>query len=94
MFDVKKYGAKGDGQTNDRHAIQAAVDACRDAGGGTVVLPPGTYLSGTIWLRTQRVAISPSVRAIMNDSSGTASTSSVPREAAISCCASRCPQDG
>lgn len=49
-FNVKDYGAKGDKTTNDRAAIQAAIDACAKAGGGTVVLPPGEYLSSTIQL--------------------------------------------
>jgi hypothetical protein len=38
------FGAKGDGTTNDRAAIQAAIDAVSAAGGGTVLLPAGTYL--------------------------------------------------
>lgn len=52
-YDVRDYGATGDGVTNDAAAIQAAIDACHDAGGGRVVLPPGsTYLSGSINLRS------------------------------------------
>lgn len=39
-------GARGDGTTDDTRAIQAALDAAGAAGGGTVVLPPGTYLTG------------------------------------------------
>jgi parallel beta-helix repeat protein len=42
-FNVRNYGAKGDGTVNDRPAIQRAVDACAAAGGGTVYLPAGTY---------------------------------------------------
>jgi hypothetical protein len=44
LFNAKDYGAVGDGVTNDRPAIQAAIDACHTAGGGEVSLPPGTYL--------------------------------------------------
>lgn len=56
-FDVRSYGSKGDGTTLDTVAIQAAFDACRDAGGGQVVFPAGRYLSGTIRLRS-KVAVS------------------------------------
>lgn len=51
-FDVRQYGAKGDRRTLDSAAIQAAVDACQQAGGGTVKVPPGEYLSGTIRLNS------------------------------------------
>lgn len=44
MFDVTTYGAVGDGTTDDREAIQDAIDACVTAGGGVVYLPQGTYL--------------------------------------------------
>ncbi|MGD0059140.1 MAG: glycoside hydrolase family 28 protein [Verrucomicrobiia bacterium] len=50
-FDVTSYGAKGDGQTNDAAAIQKAIDACTQAGGGVVYLPPGNFLAGTIFLK-------------------------------------------
>jgi polygalacturonase len=50
MFSVRDFGAKGDKQSNDRAAIQAAVEACSKAGGGTVYFPAGDYLSGTIRL--------------------------------------------
>ena len=51
-YDVRSFGAKGDGVTKDTAAIQRAVDACNAAGGGTVEVPPGTYLSGTIYLKS------------------------------------------
>lgn len=50
-YDVRAYGACGDGQTLDTHAIQEAIDRCAESGGGTVVLPAGTYLSGTVFLK-------------------------------------------
>src|SRR5690242_7620678 len=51
-FDVRELGAKADGHTLDTAAIQKAIDACGDAGGGQVVFPAGRYLSGTIHLRS------------------------------------------
>jgi len=52
-FDVRAFGAKGDGKTLDTAAIQKALDACGQAGGGTVHLPAGTYLSKPFTLRTK-----------------------------------------
>ncbi|MES3001326.1 MAG: glycosyl hydrolase family 28-related protein [Pseudomonadota bacterium] len=43
-FDVTAYGATGDGSTDDRDAIQDAIDAAEAAGGGTVYFPRGTYV--------------------------------------------------
>lgn len=42
-FNVRDYGATGDGTTDDTAAVQAAVTACGNAGGGTVYCPPGNY---------------------------------------------------
>ncbi|MFB7420783.1 right-handed parallel beta-helix repeat-containing protein [Streptomyces sp. NPDC056210] len=50
-FDVTAYGAKGDGATDDAPSIQAALNAARDAGGGTVWVPVGTYKLTTLPLR-------------------------------------------
>ena len=50
-WNVRSYGAKGDKQANDKSAIQQAVDDCNRAGGGTVVVPSGDYLTGTIRLK-------------------------------------------
>ena len=50
-FDVRAYGAKGDGVTKDTAAIQAAIDACHADGGGRVVLEHGTYLTAPITLK-------------------------------------------
>ena len=51
-YNVRDFGAVGDGRTKDTVAIQKAVDACSAAGGGTVDVPPGLYLSGTIYLKS------------------------------------------
>jgi len=50
-FDVTRHGAIGDGTTLNTAAIQAAIDACTAAGGGTVNVPPGTFLTGTLFLK-------------------------------------------
>lgn len=44
--------APADGQTLATEAIQAAIDRCSNAGGGTVLLPAGTWLTGTLELRS------------------------------------------
>lgn len=50
VFDVKAYGARGDGGTKDTQAIQAAVEDCSATGGGLVYFPAGLYISGAIEL--------------------------------------------
>lgn len=55
VFNIRDYGAVGDGKTLDTAAIQKALDECGKAGGGTVVLPAGTYLSKPIFLRNHLV---------------------------------------
>jgi polygalacturonase len=52
MYDVRDYGAKPDGKTLCTKSIQSAIDKCSEAGGGTVYLPPGTFLSGTIYFKS------------------------------------------
>ena len=49
-FDVRSFGAIGDGKTKDTAAFQKALDACKAAGGGTVVVTRGVYLIGSIVL--------------------------------------------
>lgn len=53
VFNVRDFGAAGDGTTKDTAAIQAAIDAAAHTGSGLreVLLPPGTYLSGSLFLR-------------------------------------------
>lgn len=50
--DVRTFGAVGDGQTDCTDAFKAAIDACSKAGGGTVLVPGGTYLTGPIHLKS------------------------------------------
>lgn len=52
LFSVVAYGAMADGKTLDTLAIQSAIDACHTSGGGTVYFPAGSYLSGTIFLKS------------------------------------------
>jgi polygalacturonase len=53
VLDVRSFGAKGDGQTLDAQAINAAIEAASGAGGGTVYLPAGTYPSYSIRLKSR-----------------------------------------
>lgn len=54
VFNVKAYGAVGDGSTDDSTAAQAAADAAAAAGGGTVYFPAATYrLTQTLQLGTR-----------------------------------------
>lgn len=48
FFNVKDFGATGDGATNDTSAVSSAVTALRTAGGGTLYFPTGTYLIDSI----------------------------------------------
>ncbi|MFP4090611.1 MAG: glycoside hydrolase family 28 protein [Cyclobacteriaceae bacterium] len=51
LFDVRDYGATGRKSEKATAAIQRAIDACAETGGGTVYFPPGEYLSGTVRLK-------------------------------------------
>ncbi|MCZ4223164.1 glycoside hydrolase family 28 protein [Pedobacter rhodius] len=52
-YNIKNYGAKGDGKTNDALAIQKAINACSAAGGGQVIVPSGyTFLAGPFNLKS------------------------------------------
>ena len=50
-FVVTDHGAVGDGHTLNTKAIQKVIDLCGDAGGGTVVIPEGVFLTGAIFLK-------------------------------------------
>lgn len=50
-FDVTKYGAIGNGKTINTKALQNAIDACFKNGGGTVLVPTGVFVTGTLNLK-------------------------------------------
>jgi polygalacturonase len=52
LFDVRTFGAKGDGKAVDSPAINAAIEAAAAAGGGTVYFPSGVYMSFSIRLKS------------------------------------------
>lgn len=51
-YNILTYGAKPDGITNNREAIQKAIDECNSGGGGRIVIPNGNFLSGTLILKS------------------------------------------
>ncbi len=53
LFDVRDFGATGDGATRDTTAVQAAIDAASASGGGIVFFPTGRFLSGTITVKSR-----------------------------------------
>ncbi len=53
IFDVRKYGATGDGKTVDSDAVNKAIEAAAAAGGGLVVFSPGTYVCFSLHLKSQ-----------------------------------------
>lgn len=52
VFNILDQGAKADSKTINTEAIQKTIDACFAAGGGTVYVPPGTFITGTIILKS------------------------------------------
>lgn len=52
IYDVRSFGAEGNGSTKDTTAIQQAIDTCHLAGGGTVVLKCGQFVSGSLYLKS------------------------------------------
>src|SRR5437868_3539454 len=51
FFNVRQFGANGDGQTKDTAAVQKAIDSAGRQG-GCVYFPPGRYLCGTVRLQS------------------------------------------
>ena len=52
-FNVRQFGAKGDGSTTDSPSINRAIEAAAAAGGGTILFPAGVYLSYSIRLKSK-----------------------------------------
>ncbi len=50
-YNISDYGAIGDSTTNNTKAIQKAIDLCSKEGGGTIIVPPGIYMAGTLFLK-------------------------------------------
>jgi len=51
-FNIRDYGAMGDGRTLNTVSIQKAIDAVNQKGGGRVIIPAGTFLSGSIVMKS------------------------------------------
>jgi parallel beta-helix repeat protein len=60
VYNIKNFGAKGDGVSNDGIAISAAIEAAYTAGGGTVFIPAGVYVA-------QRILVKPGVKLLGAD---------------------------
>lgn len=52
VYNIRSYGAKGDKSTLDTTAVQAAINACTSDGGGTVLVPAGTFTIGAVELKS------------------------------------------
>jgi len=53
IYDIRQFGAKPDSNSPCTRAIQAAIEQCAKNGGGTVYLPAGTWLTGTVYLQSK-----------------------------------------
>ena len=52
VYNIRNYGAKGNGITLDTTAVQLAINACFNDGGGTVLVPAGTFVIGTVEIKS------------------------------------------
>ncbi len=68
IYNIMDYGATGDGKTDDALAIQKAINACSEAGGGTVIVPSGrTFLCGPFKLASHiELHLAPNSRLLAN----------------------------
>ncbi|MDX2432498.1 MAG: glycoside hydrolase family 28 protein [Bacteroides sp.] len=51
-YDIREFGAIGDGKTLSTSFIQSAIDSCAAGGGGTVMIQNGEYLTGTLYMKS------------------------------------------
>jgi len=77
-FDVRDFGAAGDGKTLDTAAISKAIRAANAAGGGHVIFPPGVYLTGTFELLSN-VTLDVEAGAVIQGSKNVADYASIDR---------------
>lgn len=67
-WNVRDFGARGNGLGNDAPAFDAAIESCTASGGGTVIVPPGAYRCGTVHLASNvHVKIVPGARILASD---------------------------
>ncbi|HEV2328564.1 MAG TPA: glycosyl hydrolase family 28 protein [Verrucomicrobiae bacterium] len=52
LYNIRDFGAQGDGKTLDTAALQSAIDACHQGQGGTVLVPAGLFVIGTVELKS------------------------------------------
>jgi hypothetical protein len=52
LYNIRDFGAQGDGKTLDTAALQSAIDACHQDQGGTVLIPAGVFVIGTVELKS------------------------------------------
>ena len=54
-YNVSDYGAKGDSTTDNTIMIQSTINICSENGGGTVFIPQGVYMTGTLFIKDNTV---------------------------------------